>query len=417
MKPLKVLIAGTFNESEAYPNVKHRIRLIEQSGLYDVTRYHKHLNTRINYRSRLHHTLWLAKLAIDTAIKSISIVVFIARTRNVDVVYLPYPATLLLWTISLLPARYRSARLVVDLFISLYDTIIIDRQLFDKSGIVAYLLFNFEKRALNAASILVTDTPENADYYASLFSIERSVLTDIPLSIDNTLFTSHKETACTTKYQIADMSLPMSSNTSADRASVDINKAKAPPFRILYVGTLVPLHNIDLLCNLVCELDTAHPVEFTFVGNGQDAPVLKKLFDNQSNWASNVTCKWDDQWQDASRIKDYIHKTDLCIGLLGFHGKSQRVWPIKNYLYMACGKPLITARTPVSERLSQCGDDTAFITVNPENPKELYLAINKALNNPGFISRIADAAVQFHDKYHADEPVAVRLHETLVIPV
>ena len=412
MRPLKLTIAGTYTESDAYPNVKHRIRLIEESNLYNITRYHKKLPLTISYNSRLLRSFSLMRILLNAIFSSILIVFKLSRDKSSNLVYLPYPATLLLWTISLLPSRYQPTRLVVDFFISVYDTVIVDRKFYRKDGFIASAVFSFEKRALSVASALIVDTVENADYYSKLFSIDRSVLFDIPISIDNQVFSPSKFGALRSQCRLLDYPNQPTLEDTDKTSSIVQNTSEELAFRILYIGTFVPLHNLSILCKFIREFRPSRPVEFIFIGDGQDAPILEQLYQDQANLPKSVSCKWVQHWQSSLQLREYIQNADICIGLLGTEGKSQRVWPIKNYLYMACGRPLITARSAVSDRLTQLskGEYPPFIAVNPNSFNELKSAINIALDEPKYIRNMASAASRFHMLHHSDRPVKARLH-------
>ncbi len=83
-----------------------------------------------------------------------------------------------------------------------------------------------------------------------------------------------------------------------------------------------------------------------------------------------------------------IAASDVCLGIFGVTGKASRVIPNKAYEVLQCGKPLITARTPASERILKDGD-TALLT-EPGNPHVLANAILRLKNDPILRHRLAE---------------------------
>jgi hypothetical protein len=56
---------------------------------------------------------------------------------------------------------------------------------------------------------------------------------------------------------------------------------------------------------------------------------------------------------DVEEIVDKIKRFDLCLGIFGSTNKAMRVWPYKNYLYLAAGCPVVTLRTPCALELKK----------------------------------------------------------------
>ena len=175
-------ILGVQLESEAYPNVLHRVRALESSQ-----EFHTH---------KIHHSGW----SHDTQFASgksrllrnfrgmfrahLGVLARYLRARPTDCTYIPYPATLLLWLLSLFPGRKAGTRLVADAFISLYDTIVLDRQLLKAGGLPAKLLSALETRAFRFADKVIVDTPMTAAHMANLFKLPIEKFVPLPLATD-----------------------------------------------------------------------------------------------------------------------------------------------------------------------------------------------------------------------------------------
>ena len=56
--------------------------------------------------------------------------------------------------------------------------------------------------------------------------------------------------------------------------------------------------------------------------------------------------EWERGWQSAEALAAAIRAADICLGIFGAGDKAQRVWPLKNYSYIAVGRDLISDDTP-----------------------------------------------------------------------
>ena len=378
----RVLIAGAYTCTDAYPNVKYRIQKIKEFAEISSEEFNAGTPKKVSYRTNTGQALSLLSMALSLMLANIRALIYIVRRKkNFDTVYIPYPAIPLLWLISLLPNTFRPRRVVADVFISLYDTVVIDRNILAKKKWPARILWRIERRALSVSSISMTDTPENSHYYSQLFDIDPERFSDIPLSI------------------VRDHFFPCDHNIEHSR--IDL--------KVLFIGTLVPLHGIEILCQAIEMLDKESHITFTFVGNGQQASVLDEFLKCQLMIDTNIECHWIKEWQDSRSLAKLVHDTDICVGILNPKGKSQRVWPFKNYLYMACGRPLVTTRSPTSMRLAKKADYPAFFEVDTNNPEPLANLFRSLIEDRAALSSMGQNSRQFYDSFLSDEYIKEKL--------
>ena len=378
----RVLIVGAYTSTDAYPNVKYRIQKIKEFSDISSEEFNAGTPKKVSYRSKTGQILSLISMALSLILANIRALIYIVRRKkSFDTVYIPYPAIPLLWLISLLPNTFRPRRIVADVFISLYDTVVIDRNILAKKKWPARILRRIERRALSVSSISLTDTPENSHYYSQLFDIGLEKFSDIPLSI------------------VRDHFIPC--DHSIENSHVD--------FRVLFIGTLVPLHGIEILCQAIEMLDNDNHITFTFVGNGQQASVLDEFLKRQLVKDTNIKCHWITEWQDSPSLAKLVHSSDVCVGILNPKGKSQRVWPFKNYLYMACGRPLVTTRSPTSTRLAEKADYPAFFEVDTNNPEPLVNLFRSLIENRTALSSMGKNSRQFYDSFLSEEYIEEKL--------
>ena len=384
-KKLQVLVAGTYTVSEGYPNVKYRIETLKRDKTLHIKEVRFGSSTKIDYARKRGRLFSLIALALGQLIHSFSCVVTIIKNRQFKVLYLPYPAVPVLVLLSVLPRRLLPQRIVMDAFISLYDTIVLDRRLIAKRGLPATVIHFLERRALTTATAVITDTPENSGHIRSLYDLPSDMFYDVPLAINERVFK------------------PVLSSFAVSTSTC----------RMLFVGTLVPLHRVDILLKAISQLTPSRAVELTFIGDGQQSSLLQLFIEERDFDDSYITVKWIREWLSSEQIARYINNSDVCLGIMGSDGKSSRVWPFKNYLYMACGKTLITARTPVTDRLTAKLDYDPFIAVATTDVSELSKQLALCIDNPDHCRNVAANAARFFRQYLSQDTQSLEFRKII----
>lgn len=365
-----ILIVGTYNESDAYPNVKYKLEGLRNDESIDCIEKNCGAQSRISYDSSISRYVSILRVFIATPVKLLRCLWHIVTHKDADALYIPYPATFILYALSFLPALLKPSRIVVDTFISLYDTVVLDRQLVHSRSIPAKILHRVESRALSQADACITDTDESSAHISNLLGLDRTRFIPIPLSTNETVFK------------------PKPKAHDSDS-----------PFSVIFVGTLVPLHGIDTILEAFESIEITQPdvcMCMTFVGDGQEREKLKSFLLNR-NTKGSIQYRWVNTWQSSAQLYQLISEADLCIGIMKQTGKSGRVWPLKNYLYMASESALITAKTPVSERLSDDRQPAPFISINTKNARELADKLVHYSNNPSRLPAIAQSGRTLYD--------------------
>lgn len=370
-----VTIAGVHIKSDAYPNVKHKVDGILQAKTLRASE----INFPLAYLQRIGHT----RSRIPGSIRSIGsmlhfgyahirvmfAVISLSRPR---ILYIPYPAVFVLFLLSLLPARWRPDRICADVFISLYDTIVEDRKLLSRQSFFARLLFSIEKRAYQSSDLILADTALNALYLSSTFKINADKVMALPLCINEEIYTYLPYTPV------------------RDRCNV------------LFVGTFVPLQGVEVIAQAIVLLQEHQHIQFRLIGDGQTSVNVAAIL--ESAGCTNVT--WEHRWQSATEVARAIEETDICLGIFGTSEKSQRVWPLKNYAYMASGRAIITADTLAAREMLSNSENDPFQTVPAGESEELARSIAGLANNPGRRIALANASRLYYEQ-HLSNAVAL----------
>lgn len=366
----RVLVVGALQLWEGHSNVEHKIKLLAEATELESTIKIREIRFKINYKSTLTRCISTMSTCLKLLLGSVGCVVTIVRYRSHDSLYLPYPGHIILFVLSFLPKSMAPKNIVLDLFISIYDTVVNDRGLIKEGGSLARVLYWFESSAFRRAQVCLVDTSDNAEYYAELFRLPNELFKVIPLSIDNHHFEPVKDHC----------------RFSKENRSL----------KVLFVGTMVPLQGVSYICNSIWRLKEFSEFEIVIVGDGQDSPYVEKLERDLSESNAALRFVWKREWMDSKRIASEIRDADICLGIFGDSEKAKRVWPFKNYLYMACGKMLITSNTSTAVKLGQKQHLPAFKVIDCSDGDALANCLENVLVNRNEFREIGNSARQFY---------------------
>lgn len=369
-------IVGTHIKSEGYPNVKIRTEWLHSvlgmpeinMPAFDPDSYKK------KERWSPRYSVLLAK-GFRFVYAHLNVLIEYFRRARPEKVYIPYPAVPLLYLFSFVPSRYRPKVIVADAFISLYDTIVMDRKMVPAHGVIARIIKRIESRAYELASVVIADTDLNASYLSEIFAIPRQKVISIPLSIDESIF--------------------------SPKAYLEEDKTSIV---VLFIGTFVPLQGVEVIARAAAILKDCSEIHFRLVGYGQTACEVEAIL--SSYGGGNVS--WGKNWLSGELISMEMEKSDICLGIFGEGEKAQRVWPIKNYSYMAVGRALITGDTLCARGLTNRVDYEPFLTIPSGNPEALAESIVKLARDHDLRKKLANDARAFFDN-HLSAQVSERM--------
>jgi len=351
MKSFQVF--GVTQISDSYPNIKYKLTTLQRL-LGDQYSEYVMLSTGSVAAKGFFAALDSGLLTLVWRFLVGHIKVFSYSIRNrAESVYVCYPGIVIAVWLGLPFIRKRYPVVFLDAFISLYDTVVMDRKILKESGVLAKILYRLEKRAFEAATVVIVDTPENASYYSKLFGMPSEKFHAMPLCIP-----------------------PL---------SVEIDKPKehtSRHVRCIFVGTLVPLQGIRTIVDAVALLEGEPEIDFVCIGDGQDADYLNSYLAR----TSNPRLTWHRGHYSTDFILQQIRDADICLGIFGDGPKAQRVLPYKIYYYLTLGMPVVTAMTDTAIRiLAECqslGTKRPFLLVPAGDPQSLVNAIRRLRDNP-----------------------------------
>lgn len=379
-------VLGVTQVNDSYPNVKYKLLAMRQllGDAYNeyVVPIDKSGNSGSLFSALRSNRLMLAMRLLAGHIK---VMVRTLRHRATSV-YVCYPGIAIAVWLSLPFVRGRYPVVYLDAFISLYDTVVLDRRLLDEGSLLAKSLYRLERRAFATADAIVVDTPENAQHYARLFGLPRKKFCVIPLCIP-----------------------PM------EAASPPATEHERAALRCLFVGTFVPLQGIPTIVAAMKILTDDSNLEFVFVGDGQDAHYLDEYLASSND--ARVT--WHRGHYPTPFVIEQISNADVCLGIFDDGPKAQRVLPYKVYYYLALGRPTVTAATASSQRISaECADAAMpppLQLVPPGDPEALALKLSSLGNNRDELTRTGRAGRDYFRRVLSDPAIMKSLRDLLAV--
>ncbi len=242
--------------------------------------------------------------------------------------------------------RMRKAKLVWDMFLSVYDTVVIDRALVHPRSFSARLLFRIESLAATRANLVILDTNLHAQYIQVLFGLKPNAVTFIWVGAEERVF----------------------GNTAQ---SVNTRPLSGEIFTVLFYGQFIPLHGIDIIIAAAAMVAQSAPhIKIIIIGSGQESARIDAQLE-----ASPISCIQRIPWVSYEDLPKYIKMADVGLGIFPKQGKGLRVIPNKVYQMLMGGLPLITAATPAIQELCTVYPLAPINCIETNNPQKLADAI------------------------------------------
>jgi glycosyltransferase involved in cell wall biosynthesis len=252
-------------------------------------------------------------------------------------------------------ARLRGVPLVFDAFLSLYDSLVLDRGAVAGGGPRARLLAAVDRHACRLADRVLLDTRAHARFFCDAFGLPAEKFWALPIGADDALFRPAP---------------------AAPR--------NGRPGTVLHFGRYIPLHGLETVVRAARRLEEeGFPARFVLIGDGEERRRIEALA--RSLGATSI--RFEDA-QPPEALAESVRGADLCLGIFGVTGKAARVVPNKVYEALAAGKPVITGDSPAAREILNDGVDC--LLCERGDPGALADAIRRLLSDADLARRLGE---------------------------
>lgn len=257
-------------------------------------------------------------------------------------------------------------KLVYDQFMSPYDSLVNEREVFKVDSLLGRLTFIYEKLMLRFSHLLLTDTVSHAKYFAKLFNIPLEKFIVVPIGTE-------------------------------EREVIEVPGKKINNnqiFTVFTYATVLPLHGFEYIVK-AAQMLRDEPVRFIIAGSDRKG-TLEALISkhNSGNIEHHL-------WIPHSELLSYIISSDVCLGgPFGTTGQAQRVVTGKTYNMMSVGRAVIISN---SEPHFLFKDKYDCIKIDPGSASSIANAIRWCLNNRDKLTRIGINAKDSFEKNYSQE--------------
>ena len=264
------------------------------------------------------------------------------RARERGVVVVPYMGQLdvvVLWPW----ARMLRLPVALDVFISLYDTVVDDRKMLSPRHPLAWFARRFEGFAVTRADLAFLDTAAHARRLEQLFGLAEGRLGHVLVGVEEDAF-------------------PPAAPTGDELAG--------KPLQVLFYGQLSPLHGVETILEAARRLEPGE-VDLTLIGTGQEDATVEAMLATEG--LGRV--RWL-KWVPYDELREHIRRSDAALGVFGPSAKAASVIPNKVFQIAAVGRHIVTRDGPAIRELFS-PEDGGITLVPPADPEALAQALRQ----------------------------------------
>lgn len=221
--------------------------------------------------------------------------------------------------------KLRGKTVIMDFFISVYDTMVNDRKKFKSTGLAGKFCKWLDKHCIKRAELVVSDTKAHGAYFAKEFGVNPDRIEVVYLEADTSIY----------------------HNMEIERP--EYLKGK---FVVLYFGSILPLQGVEIVNKAIDLLKDNKDLFFYVIGPIKDES--EKVISDNVKYIS---------WLSQQKLAEHIAYSNLC--LAGHFNKdidkAKRTIPGKAYIYEAMGKAMILGDNPANRELHTEGDKKYFV--------------------------------------------------------
>jgi len=220
--------------------------------------------------------------------------------------------------LALLLSLIQRKPVILDAYVSTYDTLCEDRALFRPRSLPGRLAYWLDQKSCQKASLVITDTQANARYFAQAIGVPKEKLRVVYVGCDESLFYPHPDISPSSAY-----------------------------CEVFYYGSFLPLHGTEVIIQAAALLKNRRDIHFTIGGNGPQFRKIKEMIRRFD--LKNMSLVG---WIPMDQLPVYIARASICLGgHFSIVPKATRVIATKTFQFIAMRKPTIVGDNTATREL------------------------------------------------------------------
>lgn len=226
-----------------------------------------------------------------------------------------------------------------------YDELVNDRKKIKSSSFTAKFFYFFERLICNLSDLVIKETFAEIEHFTNQMNLGRKKFRVLNIGADESKFPPHPY------------------------------KEKGKKFVVLYFGTFIPLHGVEVIIKAAKILENNNDIIFRFCGTGQ----TKQNIENEAQKLQLKNVEFLG-FVENDVLQKNIADSDVCLGIFGKSEKAEIVVTHKVYQILCSQKPLITMNSKAIREIN-LKNNKDCVLVSKQDSKKLAEAILFLKNN------------------------------------
>jgi glycosyltransferase involved in cell wall biosynthesis len=265
---------------------------------------------------------------------------------------------------------------IYDEFINPVEWFVEEHRKLRAGGLGARLLRSVFRLLMRRSAGILADTASHAEHSAELMGIPSDRFTVVPVGADEQTF-----------------------------RPVPVAPRPAGPLRVLYYGSMLPLHGLDVVLDACLLAAQRIPIELGTIGG--DSATMAQIAEAEARGLAVQHRRW----VDYERLPDELARFDLLLGgPFGGTPQAQYVVTGKTYQFLASGRPTVIG---VNRESGAFSDRRDALVVPQSDPAALADAFVWAHEHPEELREIGARGRALYERLFSEEHIVAALAPAL----
>ena len=269
-------------------------------------------------------------------------------------------------------AKLNRKKVILDLFVSEYDSVILDRKQHSPRSLTAFKLWLMDWLSCRLADLCLLDAEEHNKYMSQAYKVKPEKFKMVFVSCDQNIF------------------YPREKKQNSDKYIIHYHGSYSPIQGVPYIIKAAKiLKNENIQFNIIGKLKHHKP----------EIALAKDLGLQNINFIDAMPYE---------QLSEQMTQADLILGMFGDTDKAMHCSAFKIIEGMAIKKPVLTGDTPALHELSPNNSETCYFC-NMADSQDLADKILILKNNPDLSNKIAENGYKFCLEYLTPKATAKEL--------